>query len=281
MKRSWWPVCLLVCVTGPLRADSAQEVHDLFQKAAGALSDRKAPAFEAAFDFSQPGLGKLRASVEALLKASDIQSNIEWDKNEGDDQSRRVQLNWLLEITDRGGVGALTHRRARVECLLKKKGDAWRIVSFTPADFFAPSQADEAWGVVMTAALALTESAASNPASNADADMPAANTHKFLEAFDPAMPGYPQLKQSVLGLEQSADIESTVDLQQNEGDDRVRTLTVDWSMNLVSRETTVTMVQRRQTVTCKLEKQGKRWRITALDPQTFFASAGAGKTPNY
>ena len=205
-----------------------------------------------------------------------MQSSIEWDKNEGDDQSRHVQLNWLLEITDRGGVGAMTHRRARVECQLKKKGGAWRIVTFTPADFLAPSQADEAWQLVMTAALGLTESAA-----HSGADIPAANARKFMEAFDPAMPGFAQLKDNVLALEQGADIESTLDLLDNEGDDRVRTITVDWSMNLVSHETTVTAFQRHEKVTCRLEKQGKRWRILALDPQALFASPGTGKTPLY
>ena len=154
-----------------------------------------------------------------------------------------------------------------MQCQLKKKAGEWRIVAFTPADFFAPSQVEEAWAVLVTAALGLTESASSVSA----ADIPAENTTKFMEAFDPAMPGYAQLRDNVLALEQRADVESGVDLVKNEGDDRVRTIAVDWSMNLVSHETTVTAVQRRQIVTCQLEKQGKKWRITALEPQAFFA----------
>lgn len=252
-----------------LHADSAQEIHDLFENAALALSDRKADLFEAAFDPSLPGYTKLRANVAALLKASDAQSNIEWEKNEGDDQTRTVQLNWLLEIGERGGAGAVTRRRAQVQCQLKKKAGAWRIVSFTPADFFAPPQVEEAWNAVVTAALGLTESA--TPVSTNIADIPAANARKFMEAFDPAMPGYAQLRDNVLALEQGADVESGVDLVKNEGDDRVRTIAVDWSMNLVSHETNVTAVQRRQTVTCQLEKQGKKWRITSLEPREFFA----------
>jgi hypothetical protein len=254
-----------------LRADSAQEVHDLFQNAAQALSDRNTDGFEGAFDSSLPGYAKLRGDVAALLKASDTQSTIEWEKNEGDDQTRSVQLNWLLEITERGGAGAVTHRRARVQCQLRKKAGAWRMVSFAPADFFAPPQVDEAWTVLVTAALGLSEASGSDATSNGDADIPAANARKFMEAFDPAMPGYAPLRDRVLALEQGADIESSVDLVKNDGDDRVRTIEVDWSLNLVSRETSVTAVQRRQTVTCRLEKQGKKWRVTGLEPQELFA----------
>jgi hypothetical protein len=132
---------------------------------------------------------------------------------------------------------------------------------------------------VLTAALGLTESATG--VSTNEADIPAANARKFMDAFDPAMPGYAQLRDNVVALEQGAEIESGVDLLKNEGDDRVRTIALDWSMNLVSHETSVTSVQRRQTVTCQVEKQGKKWRITAMEPLAFFAPPGAGKAPRY
>jgi len=265
---------LALCPGAALWADSAMEVHDFFQNAAIALSDGKADAFESAFDSALAGYAKLRANVSATLRAADAQSTIEWEKNEGDDQSRRVQLNWLLEITERGGSAAVTHRRANVRCELKKKAGAWHIVSFTPApaDFFAPPQVEEAWTVLVKAAWGLTEAAAGD-----EQDMPAANAAKFMDAFDPSMPGYAQLKDNVLAMEQSGDVESGVDLVKNEGDDRERTIEVDWLLNVVSRETNVAAVQRHQQVTCRLEKQGKKWRITSLEPRTLFAPPGAGK----
>ena len=201
-----------------LRADSALDVHALFEKAAAAMADRKAAAFAEAFDPAMPGFGRLRSQVEALLKTNDAESTIEWRKNEGDDQNRTVQLNWRLEITERNGAAAVTHRQAEVACKLAKKSGKWRIVSFTPQDFFAPPQAEQAWQVVMTAAQGLTEAATDTSANSGD--VPAANTNKFMQAFDPALPGYAQLKDNVLALEQAADIESSVDLVQNDGDDR-------------------------------------------------------------
>ena len=274
MRRSLLSTVLVLSLAPGLRADSALDVHALFESAAGALSDGKAAAFEAVFDPKMPGLAKMRAQVEALLRTFDSQSSIEWQKNEGDDQTRTVQLNWLLEITGRGGAAELTRRRDVVACQLKKSAQAWRIVSFTPADFFAPPQAEEAWNALATAAMGLTEAAVSGAGLNRDADVPVANTTKFMQAFDPAMAAYGQLKDSVLSLEQGWDVESTVDLVRNEGDDRVRTIEVDWSLNLVSRDTSVTAVQRAQRVTCKVEKQGKRWRIVALEPLALFAPAG-------
>ncbi len=270
---------LALCLACGLRADSALDVHTLFEKAADAMADRKAAAFTEAFDPAMPGFGKLRAQVAALLETNDAESTIEWRKNQGDDQNRTVQLNWLLEITARNGAASVTHRRAEVACQLAKKSGKWRIVSFTPQDFFAPPQAEQAWMVVMTAAQGLTEAATDTSANSGD--VPAANTDKFMQAFDPALPGFAQLKDNVLALEQSADIESSVDLVQNDGDDQVRTIVVDWSMNLVAHDTTVSATQRSETLTCRLEKHGKSWRITSLEPRSFFAPPGAGKSPPY
>ncbi|MDR3699544.1 MAG: hypothetical protein P4L56_07915 [Candidatus Sulfopaludibacter sp.] len=270
---------LALCLACGLRADSALDVHTLFEKAAAAMADRKAAAFVELFDPATPGFGRLRSQVETLLKTNDAESTIEWRKNEGDAENRAVQLNWLLEITGRNGAAPVTHRRAEVECKLAKKAGEWRIVSFTPLDFFAPPQAEQAWMVVMTAAQGLTE--ANTDTSANSGDTPAANTNKFMQAFDPALPGYAQLKDNVLALEQGADIESSVDLVQNDGDDQVRTIVVEWLMSLVAHDTSVAMAQRSETLTCRLEKRGKSWRITSLEPRSFFAPPGAGKSPPY
>jgi hypothetical protein len=264
-------LCLAAGLVAPgLRAaDPAVEVHELFQNAAGALSDGKVDAFLSAFDSSLPGYAKLRAGTAQLVRVADTQSTIEWERNEGDGPVRSVQLNWLLDITERNGSAALTHRRAKVECRLQKKGEVWRIVSFTPADFFAPPQAQDAWQLLASAAAGLTE-AVTETSSNVS-DTPSANTQKFMDAFDPAMSGYAKLRENVLGLEQGGDVESSVDLVKNEGDDRRRTVQVDWSLNLISRDTTVSAMRRHESVTCTVEKQGKNWRITALEPRTLFA----------
>ncbi len=270
---------LLLFLAAALRADSALDVHTLFETAAEALGNGQAAAFLAVFDPSTPGFTRLRSDTGALVRMGDAMSNIEWRKNEGDDQQRSVSLNWLLDITERNGAGALTHRRAQVDCRLAKKGGQWRIVSFAPLDFFAPPQADQAWLVVAGAAEGLGEAAADSTVGSGD--LPAANARKFMEAFDAAMPGAAQLRDNVLALEQRSAIESSVDLVSNEGDDAERTIVVDWTMNLVAHETGIASVTRTQTVTLRVLKKGKAWRITSLEPRSFFLPPGAGQTPGY
>jgi hypothetical protein len=260
---------ILLSLAAVVWADSALEVHDLFENAAHALDDGHPAGFMNAFDPSTPGIAKLRTDVAELTRINDVRSTIDWAANEGDDQSRTVKLNWLLDISERGGASAVTRRRVQVECRLNKKNDAWRIVSFTPPGFFAVAHGGDAWNVVMTAALGLTEAAADNSTENGGG--PTANAKKFMQAFDPAMPGYAQLQDSLISLEQSGDVESSVDLLKNEGDDAVRTIVVDWSLNLISQDTKVEALRRRETVTCTLEKRGKNWRITGIDPRTLFA----------
>lgn len=255
-------------VTVGLRADTAQDVHDLFENAARGLSDRKADVFLAAFDGGMPGYAKLRGDISELLRAWDTQSTIEIVKDEGDEQARKVELNWLMVVNERGGAGAVTRRHVQVQCQLKKKDSGWRIVWFAPADFFAPPRVEDAWNVLVEAALGLTETV-TDTGSNGGS-LPTANARKFMQAIDPAMPGYAQLRDNVLAMEQGWDVESGVDIVKNEGDERVRSIDVDWTLSLISRDTNVAAVQRRQVVTCRIEKQGKKWRITLIAPLQFF-----------
>ena len=266
---------LIFCLATSLHADSAQDVHTLFENAAAALTNHQSAAFLAFFDSGV----KLKSSVEALLKTSDTVSTIEWEKNDGDDRSRTVQLNWLLDITERNGAAALTHRRAPVRCTLVNKNGQWRITSFTPADFFALPQAGDAWLVVAGAAEGLTEADAASSVSNPD--IAAVNARKFLEAFDSAMSGYARLKDDVLAMGQRGDIESSVDLLRNEGDDRARSIEVEWTLNLVAHDTGISVMMRTENVTLRVEKKGKNWRITDLQPRSLFAPPGAGNSPLY
>jgi hypothetical protein len=50
----------------------------------------------------------------------------------------------------------------------------------------------------------------------------------------------------------------------DEGDELKRTLELDWLLKIDTDE------PRRQIVKCQVEKQGKKWKITALEPVDFF-----------
>lgn len=100
--------------------------------------------------------------------------------------------------------------------------------------------------------------AISEALANRDADA-------FLDQFDRKMPEYDKLRdeiQELLGMAQ--EIGSTVDVITDEGDDQKQTLELDWLLKIDNDE------PRRQIVKCQVEKQEKKWKITALEPVGFF-----------
>ena len=119
-------------------ADPAQEVWDLLTQVAAALSERNPAAFLEAFDPAMPGYEKLREHVTALLRNAEVQSAIELESDEGNGQSRTMELTWLLRIRPEPEATASTKREQRVKCQVEKAGRKWRIVSFEPLALFAP-----------------------------------------------------------------------------------------------------------------------------------------------
>ncbi|MBZ5635290.1 MAG: hypothetical protein LAO55_19365 [Acidobacteriia bacterium] len=100
--------------------------------------------------------------------------------------------------------------------------------------------------------------AVSEALANRDADA-------FLDQFDRQMPQYEKLRdeiQDLFGLTQ--EIGSTVDVITDEGSEQKRALELDWLLKIDNEK------PRRQIVKCHVEKQGKKWKITSLEPVDFF-----------
>ena len=108
---------------------------------------------------------------------------------------------------------------------------------------------------------------ASEALANLDADA-------FLDQFDPKMPQFDKLRDEIRDLIGTAqEIGSTIDVISDEGvihedEAQKRMLELDWLLKIDNDE------PRRQIVKCQVEKQGKKWRITALEPVEFFAKRG-------
>src|SRR5882724_1379515 len=117
------------------------------------------------------------------------------------------------------------------------------------ATCFAADAAGEASAVISELAASLT----------------AGNAQEFLAAFDRAMPGYDKLRANVTALVQVGETQSYVEIVKNEGDDRARTIEMTWELR-VQREGEAVASRRETRVTCKLEKQGKKWRNTGMQP---------------
>ena len=94
--------------------------------------------------------------------------------------------------------------------------------------------------------------------ANRDADT-------FLEQFDRQMPDYETLRAEIRELlAVTQEIGTTVDVISDEGDEQKRSLELDWVLKLDTAD------PRRQIVKCQIQKQGKKWKITRLEPVEFF-----------
>jgi hypothetical protein len=86
----------------------------------------------------------------------------------------------------------------------------------------------------------------------------------FLDHFDRNMPGYATLRDEAAVLAR-ADVESAIEFVTDEGDDKRRDLRLDWLLRINGG------LPRHELVECRMEKQGKKWKITQLKPVEFFA----------
>ena len=255
MTHRWLPL-LFILAAAPLAADEPAPAADTVKQAATALGDGDAAAFSAAFDSSMPGLAALRSVATGLLRQADVQSSIQFRGDSGDGRSRTLQMDWELRIAERQASTAVTTRRARVTCRLSLGSGQWRIAGFEPPDFFAPPRVEGAWDVLQSAAAALNNG----------------NAAGFLSSFDPSMPDYETLRRGAMALVTEGEVQSSIDLIANEGTDASRALEVDWSLQIVTEDTTIHRAGRDERVKCRVELQGKRWRITRLEPADFFGA---------
>lgn len=100
-------------------------------------------------------------------------------------------------------------------------------------------------------------------------DLSNTDSAAFLNHFDPKMPGYATLHYEVEGLLARPDVISTIEIVSDKGDDGQRDLELDWVLKVE------TDPPRRQIVKIRVEKQGKKWKIVALEPVEFFKPMAA------
>jgi len=100
-------------------------------------------------------------------------------------------------------------------------------------------------------------------------DLSNKDTRGFLNHFDPKMPGYETLHYGVEGLAARDSIVSTIEIVADKGDNQRRMLELDWILIVDSEPS------QRKIVKIAIERQGKQWKITALDPVEFFKPAAA------
>jgi len=104
---------------------------EVFRDIAEALANRDADAFLDQFDRQMPGYETVSDEIRELLAVTqEIGTTVDVISDEGDEQKRSLELDWVLKIdTD-------DPRRQIVKCRAEKQGKKWKITAFEPVEFF-------------------------------------------------------------------------------------------------------------------------------------------------
>jgi hypothetical protein len=88
------------------------------------------------------------------------------------------------------------------------------------------------------------------------------NAPAAMDAFDKSIPNYQALSDNIFAMTAQADVSCTIDPIEQTGN----VIEVDWFLKLNAKADEGPTERRQMTVKIKIEKVGKRWKITALDP---------------
>lgn len=97
------------------------------------------------------------------------------------------------------------------------------------------------------------------------------NPIAFLKAFDSSMAGYQELQSNITALTNQCEVQSSIDVLVNDGDDSRRSVEVDWFLQIRSKQDTGQLVRRRERIKVGLQRVKKKWRAVSLEPVSFFA----------
>jgi hypothetical protein len=141
----------LFCIAAAFAcADAHDDVMDVVASMAGALTEVTGDAagtvrgnvskFMAAVSKDMPDYDTLKNNVTALVDEGEISSSVLPLTEDGDTQTYKIDLDWLLEVRSLEQDGPLVRRREVVHCELRKEKKHWKIIALKPLDFFAPAK---------------------------------------------------------------------------------------------------------------------------------------------
>src|SRR6266508_1441372 len=114
-------VFLFFPLASRLAADAAGDVYNLLTRMAAALSQGNAKGFMDAVDESAPDYERLRGYITALAEQWTVLSSIEVLRNSGDEESRSLELDWFLQISESQPNGQLVRRRERISATMRRR----------------------------------------------------------------------------------------------------------------------------------------------------------------
>ena len=125
-------VALLLISTCLAFAEPPPAVTELLRLTTDAMANSDFGEFIKHFDPGMPNYGEFAQRLGALIGADAVASTIEVTRDEGDDNKRKLELNWLLQ------VGQSRQKRGKVTVTVERKTGTWVFTSLDPVQFFAP-----------------------------------------------------------------------------------------------------------------------------------------------
>lgn len=123
----------------PLRADSGDDAWNVVAVMAAALAEDNADGFMKVIDPKMPGYGDLGANIAALVSQADSHSSITPVRNEGDDATRTLELDWELRLTRKGQTEPRMERREQLVTIqFQRDRKKWLVLKIEPLSFFTP-----------------------------------------------------------------------------------------------------------------------------------------------
>lgn len=116
-----------------------------------------------------------------------------------------------------------------------------------------------------------TEDDIRNVLASMATDLSAGNISGFLNLLAKDFPAPDELRQQLVGLTTTYDVNSSVQVQTATGTEEKQSAKVDWYLALRSRTDNAVAQQRREVLTIEFIKRNKRWRVTSISPISFFA----------
>src|SRR5579862_6234968 len=98
----------------------------------------------------------------------------------------------------------------------------------------------------------------------------------FAGALDPDMPHFSDFRAELNALVGEADVTSSVEVMTDTGDDTHREAELDWVLHITGKSDSHAVEERHKAVKFRLERKGKKWKITSIDPMDFFAPPKGG-----
>ena len=94
---------------------------------------------------------------------------------------------------------------------------------------------------------------------------------EFFNSISRSLPDREVLMRDVRALEEEFEISSSVEVISLSETDGVAALDLDWYLTLKPRAGTGDLQRRRERLKVEMRREGRTWRVTALQPLSFFA----------